>query len=169
MSTKLKVGDTAPDFTLTGTDFKAVKLSDYKGKKVVLTTFPAAFSGGPSEGCEFHLCSLKPISEKASVIGVSSDLPFANAAFKEKLELPFPILSDPKGAVAETYTGMLGLGDFLVENGIASDTMKGVQTLPRALFVIDESGSIKYSWIGQEDGKLHPGKMPDFGEVKSHL
>ena len=45
--THLKVGDEAPDFTLTGTHGKPVKLSDYRGKKsVVLAFFPAAFTGG---------------------------------------------------------------------------------------------------------------------------
>lgn len=43
---KLKVGDQAPDFSLPGTDGKTHKLSDYKGKEVVLAWFPAAFTGG---------------------------------------------------------------------------------------------------------------------------
>ncbi|KAJ8908962.1 hypothetical protein NDN08_005662 [Rhodosorus marinus] len=164
MPLKLKVGDVAPDFELIDSGLKTVKLSDYKGKKVVVTFFPMAFSGGPEEGCERHLCSLKTI-KGAEVLGVSSDLVFANKAFEHKLELPFKLLSDPNGKLTDSYVDFFDIGTFLADVGVAEDVMRGTTTYPRALYVIGEDGTVVYTWIGEENGATHPGIMPILKEI----
>lgn len=166
MAMKVKVGDIAPDFTLIGSDFKPLTLSDHKGKSVILTFYPAAFSGGPEQGCEFHLCSLAPIHESgaASVIAVSVDLPFANAAFAQKLGTPYPLLSDPNFVVCNLYTEPFEFGNFLNDVGVTTAAFRGVKSLPRALFVICPEGKIKYAWQGE-----NAGKMPPFADVKAIL
>ena len=89
------IGKTAPDFSLLNTNREAVSLSGLRGGKVVLAFFPAAFTGVcEKEVCAFQdaLASFNDVG--ATVLGISVDGPFANAAFAAKNNINFTILSD---------------------------------------------------------------------------
>jgi len=108
---ELKVGDTAPDFTLMDENGLPRRLKDNLGKnKVVLYFYPKDFTSGcTTEACKFR-DDYRLYEEKgAVVIGVSLDTVESHSRFAEKYELPFPILSDNSKEVARTY-GVLGIG-----------------------------------------------------------
>ena len=125
----LKVGDVAPDFSLKGTSKIEFKLSDAKGKNVVLNFFPAAFS----PVCANQMTSIQAeksrFGEDTLVFGVSVDNAWALEAFKRDRGIDFELLSDfyPHGAVAEKY-------GLLYPNGAAH----------RAVIGIDKEGVVRY-------------------------
>jgi len=100
----LKTGDRAPDIhvhTDTGEDFK---LSDLKGKRVVLYFYPRADTPGCTvEACEFRDGIRQFSAQGATVVGVSPDKPAAQAKFKQKFDLPFTLLADEEKAAAQAY------------------------------------------------------------------
>ncbi len=100
----LKVGDDAPDFTLKGSDGKTYKLSELKGKTVVVAWYPKALTGGCTQECK----SMKEAGAElrrydVAYFGASVDEPEKNKEFSDKLELDFPLLSDPTKATAKAY------------------------------------------------------------------
>ena len=100
----LKTGAKAPEFKLMGDDGKHVSLSDFRGKKVVLYFYPKA----DTSGCTKQACAVRDVypdmrDKNTVVIGVSPDPPEKLAAFREKYNLPFLLLSDPHHKVAEAY------------------------------------------------------------------
>jgi peroxiredoxin len=125
------VGQPAPDFTLRGNDDKDHKLSDLKGKNVVLAFYPLDFSPVCTNE---HVCFRDDLTQfqslNAEVLGISVDSTWAHKAFAKQLELQFPLLADfhPKGAVADKY------GLYLSERGIAA----------RAVVVIDKEGIVRF-------------------------
>ncbi|MEO8070134.1 MAG: peroxiredoxin [Acidobacteriota bacterium] len=101
---ELKVGDKAPEFSLPGTDGKTHKLSDYKGKEVVLAWYPAAFTGGCTAECKSFRDSGATIkSYDVAYFMASVDTPEKNADFAKQEEANFPMLSDPSKTVATAY------------------------------------------------------------------
>lgn len=101
---ELKVGDKAPDFTLPGTDGKTHKLSDYRGKEVVLAWYPAAFTGGCTAECKSFRDSGQTIkSFDLAYFMASVDTPEKNQEFAKQEEANFPMLSDPEKKVATAY------------------------------------------------------------------
>jgi len=91
----LETGKKAPDFTLLDQDGAKVKLSDYKGKRVVVFFYPKAMTPGCTrESCDFRdeVAAFK--KKKVVVLGISKDTPASQKKFQEKYELPFPLLSD---------------------------------------------------------------------------
>jgi thioredoxin-dependent peroxiredoxin len=101
---ELKVGDKAPDFSLVGTDGKTHKLSELRGKTVVVAWFPKAFTSGCTTQCK----ALKESGEAIRAYDVayfaaSVDDAETNKKFAESLELDFPVLSDPEKATAKAY------------------------------------------------------------------
>jgi thioredoxin-dependent peroxiredoxin len=138
--TELKVGDTAPDFSLLDERGLPVGLKDYLGKKVVVLYFyPKDFTPGcTAEACSFR-DDYKPIQDKgAVVIGVSLDSVESHLKFSEKYMLPFTILSDHKKEVAKAY-GVLGVGGFLAK---------------RVTFIINKDGKITHVFT-KVDVKQH--------------
>jgi len=127
----IKTGEKAPDFTLKGHDDKDYKLSDYKGKTVLLAFYPADFSSTCSEE---HACFVNDLkrfeSVNARVFGISVDNIWSHKAFAEKLSISYPLLSDfhPKGKVASLY------GLYLEDMGITN----------RATVIIDKEGIVRY-------------------------
>ena len=100
----LKEGDKAPDFELQDDTGAPVHLSSLKGKTVVLYFYPKADTPGcTTESCEFR-DSISAFKQKdAVVIGISPDKPTAQAKFKAKFDLSFPLLADEEHTVAEAY------------------------------------------------------------------
>jgi peroxiredoxin Q/BCP len=130
----LKSGDKAPDIRVhadTGEDFR---LSDMKGKRVVLYFYPKADTPGCTvEACEFR-DDIKAFGTKgAVVVGVSPDKPSAQAKFKEKYDLPFTLLADQDKSAAEAY------GVYKEKNMYGRKVM-GIE---RTTFVISPDGKIE--------------------------
>jgi peroxiredoxin Q/BCP len=97
-------GTEAPDFELTSDDGSTVRLSDLRGKPVVLYFYPRDDTPGcTTEACEFRDAYDRFREQGIEVIGVSPDAADSHRKFKEKYELPFPLLADPDHAAAEAY------------------------------------------------------------------
>jgi peroxiredoxin len=107
----LKVGDVAPDFEVMTQDHtKKVKLSDLKGKKVVLLFYPMDFS----PVCTNEHCAFGPqlgeitAGQDAVVFGVSCDSPFTHAAFKKQYNIPYDLLADVNRKIVKAYDMFMG-------------------------------------------------------------
>ena len=133
-NTMLRPGATAPDFSLNSTPDQKVQLSDFRGRPVILTFYPADWS--PVCGDQMGLYN-EILSEfagfNAQLLGISVDGPWCHLAFAEARKLHFPLLADfePKGAVARSY------GVYRAAEGVTE----------RALFVIDSEGIIRWSFV----------------------
>jgi len=130
----LKEGDAAPDVHLKTDTGETFRLSDLKGKRVVLYFYPKADTPGcTTEACEFR-DGMGAFGEKGAVIvGVSPDKPAAQAKFKTKYELPFTLLADEDKAAAQAY------GVWKEKNMYGKKTM-GIE---RTTFVIGPDGRIE--------------------------
>jgi peroxiredoxin Q/BCP len=130
----LQVGDRAPDIqvqTDSGEDFR---LSQMKGKRVVLYFYPRADTPGCTvEACEFRDGMQAFGGKGVAVIGVSPDKPAAQAKFKQKFDLPFTLLADQDRAAAEAY------GVYKEKNMYG----KKVMGIERTTFVIGADGKIE--------------------------
>ena len=131
--TELKVGARAPAFTLTDQRGKKVRLSELKGKRVVVYFYPRA----DTPGCTTQSCSLRDAMPdlkklKALVLGISPDPPEKQRRFDEKYSLGFPLLADEDHKIAEKY-GAWG------EKSMYGKKFMGIV---RSAFVIDEQGKI---------------------------
>jgi peroxiredoxin Q/BCP len=101
---ELKVGSKAPAIDLPADDGSQFKLSSLKGRNVILYFYPKADTPGcTAESCEFRDAFPKFEGVDAAVIGISPDTQAAQAKFKKKFNLPFPLLCDTTHAVAEAY------------------------------------------------------------------
>ena len=149
------LGQKAPDFTLFDHSKNAVTLSALQGQKVVLAFYPAAFTGVcQKELCTFQNSLAELNSANGTVLGVSVDGPFSNAAFAKANNLEFQLLSDYSRSTVEAYG--IALNDFA--------GMAGYTASQRAVFVIDEAGTVIYEWVAE-----NPGIEPDYEAVKNAL
>jgi peroxiredoxin Q/BCP len=129
------IGDTAPDFALQNQDGETVKLSDLKGRTLVLYFYPKA----DTPGCTTQACGIRDRSGEyeaagAVVLGVSPDEPKALKKFADKYGLPFTLLSDAQHEVAEDY-------GVWAEKSMYGRKYWGNQ---RATFIIDGDGKIAH-------------------------
>jgi peroxiredoxin len=130
----LSAGARAPEFSLPSTPDQRVALSDFRGRAVVLVFYPADWS--PVCGDEMALFNqVLPAIKRldAEVLGISVDGAWCHAAFANARNLHFSLLADfePKGAVARSF------GAYRQQDGVAE----------RALFVLDEEGVIRWSYL----------------------
>ena len=131
----LEPGDKAPAFSLQDQSDARVRLSDLKGRKVLVYFYPKA----DTPGCTTQACGLRDVSGRigdTAVIGISPDPPKRQAKFDEKYSLGFPLLADEDHAVAEAY-GVWG------EKKNYGRTYMGII---RSAFLIDEKGKIEQAW-----------------------
>ena len=147
------VGDIAPDFTLTAHDKSSVTLSDLRGRRAILAFYPAAFTGVcTKEMCTFSDGMAGLSSSGTSVLGISVDSPFSNAAFAEANGIGFPLLSDVHRVTVDAYG--VALADFVIP---------GYTVAQRSVFVVESDGSIGYAWVAD-----NPGMEPDYDAVMAH-
>jgi mycoredoxin-dependent peroxiredoxin len=144
------VGQPAPDFELVNQYGEPVRLSELRGRTVVLVFFPFAFSGI----CTGELCEIRDNlalfdSADAAVLGISVDSKFAQRAYAEREGYTFDLLADfwPHGAVAEQY------GVFDPDSGMAK----------RGTFIVDADGLVRYVVVNPR------GQARDFAEYRAAL
>lgn len=129
-----EVGKPAPDFDALDDKGDPIKLSDYRGKEVVLYFYPRA----DTPGCTKEACAFRDdysAYEEAGVVilGVSPDTVKKQAKFKVKWDLPFPLIADEDHAIADAY-GVWGPKKFMGRE------YEGVH---RTTFIIDKDGKVK--------------------------
>jgi thioredoxin-dependent peroxiredoxin len=134
---QLKTGDTAPEFELKDQSGATIKLSDFRGRKLLVYFFPKA----DTSGCTKQACSIRDYHVDLSALGVaavgiSPDMPEQQLEFDRKHSLGFPLLSDPNHAVAQLY-GAWG------EKKMYGKTYMGIV---RSSFLIDGAGKVIQSW-----------------------
>ena len=139
----LNISDRAPDFTLNDKDGKAISLSDFAGKKVVLYFYPK----DNTPGCTRQACAFAGLynefqRKNVAVVGISRDSIASHAKFAEKYNLPFTLLSDPNLEAIQAY-------GVWQEKKMYGKVSFGVV---RTTFIIDENGFIE---------KIMPKVKPD--------
>jgi peroxiredoxin len=150
----LQPGDKAPEFSLRASDKSLVKLSEQRGKNVVLLFFPFAFTGV----CTKELCYMRDSLAQyndldAQILAVSVDSPFTLAQWKEEQGFNFPLLSDFNKSASKKY-------DVLYKEFAFG--LKGVAK--RSAFVIDKKGIVRYAEVLENAGDL-----PNFEAVSATL
>jgi peroxiredoxin Q/BCP len=135
----IEEGKPAPDFELQTDAGETVKLSDFRGRPVVLYFYPRDDTPGcTTEACEFRDAYDVFRDRGAEVLGVSPDDVASHVKFKSKYELPFTLLADPDHEVAEKY-GVWG------ERSYAGKSYMGIN---RSTFLIDGDGKIARAMMG---------------------
>ncbi len=130
----IKEGDAAPDFTVKDENGEEVKLSDFRGQKVVLYFYPKDDTPGcTKEACSFRDNFSTLTNENIKILGVSTDNEKSHRKFIAKYDLPFTLLADTDHAIADAY-GSYGEKQFM------GKTYNGIL---RKTFLIDEDGKIK--------------------------
>lgn len=149
----LEIGTIAPNFTLMDKDGRAVSLSDFAGKKVVLYFYPKDNTPGCTrQACAFAGAYAAFQDLNAVVIGISKDSAASHQKFAEKHSLPFVLLSDPERQAIEAY-------GVWQEKKLYGKVSMGVL---RATYIISEDGRIE---------KVMPKVKPDTnaGEILAYL
>ena len=124
----LEIGQKAPEFTSRDENGNEIKLSDYKGKKVVLYFYPKDNSPGCTrQACYFRDTKAEFEEKDAIILGVSLDTDNSHRRFQEKHDLNFPLISDREKNLARRF-GVLRLG--------------GLLGLKRVTFIIDKEGTV---------------------------
>jgi peroxiredoxin Q/BCP len=135
---ELKIGAKAPAFTAKDAEGKSVSLNkDIVGKRAVIYFYPK----DDTPGCTKEACSIRDSwselrRRKVGVYGISPDSTSSHVKFRDKFELPFPLLSDPSHKIAEKY-GAWG------EKNLYGKKSFGIK---RSTFLLDEKGRIDHIW-----------------------
>lgn len=150
----IQVGELAPDFALFSSEKQTVRLSDFRGKNVVLLFFPQAFTGV----CTAELCDMRDNlsryeSLNAQVLAVSVDSIFTLGKFKEEQQYNFLLLSDFNKTVSTAYGAIYDTFVF---------DMQGVSK--RSAFVIDTEGVVRYAEVLESAGNV-----PNFKAIVATL
>jgi len=127
---KLKVGDPAPEFELPGTGDKIYRLSDYRGRKLILAFYPGDFTAV----CTKQFCSYRDEGERldglgAEVLGISSQSVDSHERFAKEKSLNVPLLADEDKEVARAYGAAMG------------------PVVRRATFIVDEEGIVRHAKV----------------------
>lgn len=149
--TTLKIGDKAPNFESKDHEGRIIKLTDYKGKKLILFFYPRA----STPGCTAEVCNLrdnyKTLSDKGyELLGVSADTAKKQENFINKNSLPFPLLADvdkevikaykvwgPKKFMGREFDGIYRTTFVIDEKGIITNVITKVKTKDHAAQILD--------------------------------
>jgi peroxiredoxin len=130
----LPIGTPAPDFALLSTPTQKVRLSEFKGKRVILAFYPADWSPVCSDQMALYNETLKYFQQhNAVLLGISVDGIWCHLSFAKDRNLHFPLLADfePKGEVSKLYK--------VYDDAVGESR--------RALYVIDEEGLIRWNYL----------------------
>ncbi len=133
----IELGKSAPDFELQASNGEDVKLSDFRGKNVVLYFYPKDMTPGcTTEACDFRDNHESFAELDAVILGVSPDPVDRHKKFIDKHDLPFLLLADEDHSVAEEY------GVWKLKKNFGKEYM-GIE---RSTFVIDKEGNLVNEW-----------------------
>ncbi|KAB7704123.1 thioredoxin-dependent thiol peroxidase [Bacillus aerolatus] len=133
----ITIGETAPDFKLTANNGEEVRLSDYKGKNIVLYFYPKDMTPGcTTQACDFRDRHAQFSDTNTVILGVSIDPVARHEKFIEKYDLPFLLLADEEHEVCELY------GVWKLKKNFGKEYM-GIE---RSTFVIDPKGKLVKEW-----------------------
>lgn len=150
---KAAVGDPAPEFALPGTEGKTYRLSEYRGRNVVLAFYP----GDATTVCTKQFCSYRDNSERldgldAVVLGISPQSVESHERWVQEQSLNVPLLADEDLAVARSY-GVAGwVGPLGKLAGLESTP--GGRYVMRSIFVVDAEGTIRYRHVSRTGSKF---------------
>ncbi len=134
---KAIIGKTVPDIVLPATGDKEIKLSDYRGKHVVLYFYPKASTPGCTlEGRDFAAAIHKFRRQSCVILGVSRDSLKAQENFKAKQAFPFDLLSDKEEALCAAF-------DVIKMKNMYGKQVRGIE---RSTFLITPSGKLHREW-----------------------
>ena len=152
----IEAGAPAPDFSLPSDDGSTVRLSDLRGRHVVLFFYPKDDTPGCTvEACEFGEAYPRFQAQDTAVFGISADSVASHLRFKAKFNLPFPLLADEDHRVAEAY-------GVWKEKSMFGRTFMGIE---RSTFVVDREGRIAHAFR-----KVSPeGHADEVGEAVSMM
>jgi len=145
---KVDVGDVAPDFELLGTGGKTYKLSDLRGKNVVLAFYP----GDETTVCTAQFCSYRDNSERidrldAEVLGISPQSIDSHEHWVQEQSLNVPLLADEDLAVSKRYGVTAWLGPLARLTELKD--VPGGRYIMRAIFVLDPEGIVRYRHVSR--------------------
>ncbi len=134
---KVAIGRTAPGFSLPGTAGGHWKLSDARGKHLVVYFYPR----DNTPGCTTETAAFRDLYAQfkkagAEVVGISADSPASHEKFKTRLQLPFELLSDTEHTVCQLY-------EVYKEKSLYGRKFMGIE---RSTFLIDSSGKLQHEW-----------------------
>ncbi|MBU5206594.1 thioredoxin-dependent thiol peroxidase [Bacillus safensis] len=133
----IEVGQQVPDIELTGDNGEKVKLSDFKGKHIVLYFYPKDMTPGcTTEACDFRDRHQSFAELDAVIIGVSPDSQDKHQKFKEKHDLPFLLLVDDEQKLSEAF------GVWKLKKNFGKEYM-GIE---RSTFLINKEGTLVKEW-----------------------
>jgi thioredoxin-dependent peroxiredoxin len=133
------IGLAVPEFSAAMTSGKTFKLSDYKGKNIVLFFYPKDNTPGcAAESMAFRDLYPRFLSENAEIFGISRDSIRSHEGFKSKLAMPFELISDPDESICMLFNVMR-------EKNMYGKKVRGIE---RSTFVIDAKGTLVKEWRG---------------------
>lgn len=150
-----KTGQAAPAFSLVDQNGKIHQLADYAGAWLVLYFYPKDDTPGcTKEACSFRDDLFKLEKLGAKVVGVSVDDSDSHAKFAQKYHLPFPLLADKDGKVANSYGALRNLGLFHIAK--------------RYTFLIDPQGKIAKAYLDVDTSRHSQQIIDDLQHLKAH-
>jgi peroxiredoxin len=152
MARQLTAGEKAPDFELPEAFGGSVRLSELLKDHLAVLAF---YSGDFGVICSLEMKQLQSMYADfrragAEIVGVATNSRFVHSAWRERLDLPFPLLSDFDGRVSDEYGVLMG------EEGYLRGRSR------RSMFIIDREGTLRYVWVSYDTSQA---EEPDYDEV----